>query len=284
MKKTSFATMTGASVAAIALALAPLSPASAASTAAWGVWDLNILTAVNTETVTFGSSSLPDATFTISGTYTTAEVLNVDDGDEWFTAETPIGAVFGANGPSATNNFLKIESTTTTTDLVTLTVTFASPTKANDLGVAVSDLDSDEVTVSATDANGNALTGAQLVGTASPDAFNWCNVANSPGGCTDTDTPNITVNASDVFAAGAQQGTDGSTAWFQPSVGVKTITYVYKNDDTNTQTSTVRFWLAQKESALPNTGVSASSMLGMFGFGAALLAAGALIVVRRRRA
>ena len=284
MKKTPLATIAGASIAAVALALAPLAPASAAPATAWGVWDLSILSAVNSDTVTFGNPLFPDATYTLSGTIGSADVYNVDDEDEWFSAETPIGAVFGANGPSATNNFLKLETTTTTTDIITLTVTFASATTANNLGFAVSDLDSDEVTVSATDANGAALTGEQIVGTASPDAFNWCNAAGSPGTCTDTDTPTITVNASDVFAAGTQEGSDGSTAWFQPSVGVKTITFAYKNDDTNTQTSTSRYWFAQKESSLPNTGASALTMLGMFGFGAVLLAAGALMVARRRRA
>jgi LPXTG-motif cell wall-anchored protein len=275
----------GAAVATIALALAPLAPAQAA-TSAWGVWTyIQPGSAPADPGIAFNNAAFADATFTINADiFPTVEVLNVDDEDEWFTAETPIGAVFGANGPSTTNNFLKIESPDNTTTDSILAVTFATPVKAGNLGFAVSDLDTDHVTVTATDAAGAAVSGSDLLGSASSTAaFNFCDVADSPGGCSDTDVPTVETNATDVVATGSASNTDGSTVWFQPSVDIATVTFTYRNDDGGNSSSS-RYWFAQKESTLANTGASASTMLGMFGIGSALLAAGAIFVMRRRQA
>lgn len=279
----------GAAVATLALALAPLAPAHA-DTSAWGVWtDLAPANGVVPGSLSFGNSAFPDATFAMSGQYDPIEtgVETVYMQDEYFTADTPIGAVFGANGPQSsdgTANLFLIQSTSTNSDEAVLTVTFASPTTAGNLGFAVSDLDSDHVTVTATDGSGAAVSGEQLVGSASPNSFNFCDVTAPPAACgSDTVGPLITVGATDVLAAGIESGTDGSTAWFQPTVAISTVTFTFSTDDGSSSGS--RYWFAQKESAaLPNTGASASTMLGMFGIGSALLAAGAVIVIRRRQA
>lgn len=278
----------GAAVATIALALAPLAPAQA-STPSWGVWtDLAPAEADAPGSISFGNSSFPNATFAMSGQYDPLEtgVDTVYMSDEYFTADTPIGAVFGANGPQTSDgsaNFYLVESTSNNSDEAILTVTFASPTTAGNLAFAVSDLDSDHVTVTATDGNDAAATGDQIIGSASPSSFNFCDVSAPPAACgSDTVGPLVTIGATDVLAAGVESGTDGSTAWFQPSVAISTVTFTFSTDDGSGSGS--RYWFAQKDTAaLPDTGASASTMMGMFGVGSAMLAAGAMFILRRRQ-
>ncbi len=269
MKKTSLATTLVATASALALSLAPLAPASAA-TSAWGVW-------TDDTKLTFSSAGLVNATWTVTGDQE-YEILPTDEDDEYFVAATPIGAVFGANGPSSTENYLKAESQDDTTTPIVVTVTFDSAVGAGLLGFAVSDLDTDNVTVTATGASGSALTGAEIVGTATDSAFNFCNYPDSP--CEDTAVPQITQNANNVVATGVESNTDGSTAWFRPSVAVKTVTFTYLNDDDSA--SSGRYWFAQTAAPLPDTGLSGSALITLFVVGASLLAAGGLLVARRR--
>lgn len=276
MKKSSLATTLVATASALALSLAPLAPASAA-TSAWGVWPEIAPGAFSSQPLTFSGTGTVNATWTLTGA-DSYEVIATDVDNEYFVAGTPIGAVFGANGPSSTDNYLKATSQDDTTTPVVLTVTFASAVSAGNLGFAVSDLDTDHVTVTATDGSGGALTGAQIVGTATSDAFNFCNYTDSP--CSDTAVPTVTQNANDVVATGVVSGTDGSTAWFRPSVAVKTVTFTYLNDDAG-NSSSGRYWFAQN-APLPDTGLNGSTLITLFVVGASLLAAGGLLVARRR--
>ena len=271
MKKSSLATTLVATASALALSLAPLAPASAA-TSAWGVWS------DDDSTLTFSSAGAANATWTVTG-YSDYWLVPTDEDDEYFVAATPIGAAFGANGPSSTENYLRAESEDDTTTPIVVTVTFDSAVGAGLLGFAVSDLDTDHVTVTATGTTGSALTGSEIVGTSTDSAFNFCNYPESP--CSDTAVPTITQNANDVVATGDSTSSDGSTAWFRPSVAVKTVTFTYLNDD-DTNTSTGRYWFAQNAAPLPDTGLSSSWMIALLAVGAALLAAGGLLIARRR--
>jgi LPXTG-motif cell wall-anchored protein len=277
MKKHTLATTIVATASALALSLAPLAPASAA-TSAWGVWSEVAPSVTPSANLTFAGTGMVNANYTVNGAGSQT-VIGVAGGDEYFVAGTPIGSVFGANGPTGDNNYLRTESENDTVTPVVITVTFDSAVEAGLLGFAVSDLDSDHVTVTATGATGSALTGTELVGSATDGAFNFCNYTDSP--CSDTAVPTITVNANDVLATGVDANSDGSTAWFRPSVAVKTVTFTYLNDD-NTNVSSTRYWFAQTAAALPDTGVSSSTVIILMVVGASLLAAGGLMVARRR--
>jgi len=272
MKKSVFATTFVATASAFALALAPLAPASAASSS-WGVWAES--------TLSFSGTGMVNATWASTGVLDLAPIPTDYDGppQEYFVAATPIGAVFGTNGPSSTNNYLYAESLDDTTTPLVITVTFASAVAAGNLGFAVSDLDTDRVTVTATDGSGGALTGAQIVGTATTVAFNFCNYSGGPV-CTDTAVPTVTQNANSVLAQGSLSSSKGSTAWFRPSVAVKTVTFSFLNEDA-TNYSSGRYWFAQ-DVPLPDTGLSGSALVTLFVVGASLLAAGGLLVARRR--
>lgn len=270
MKKISLATTLVATASALALSLAPLAPATAA-TSAWGVWS-------DDSKLTFSDTGMVNATWAVNGAGAES-IIAVDGGGEYFVAGTPIGAVFGANGPTGTSNYLRAESEDDLVTDVVITVTFDSAVAAGLLGFAVSDLDSDHVTVTATGATGAALTGTEIVGTATDSAFNFCAYPDAP--CPETAVPTVVENANDVLATGVETDTDGSTAWFRPSVAVKTVTFTYRNDDDGNSSSS-RYWFAQTAAPLPDTGLSSSSMVTVFAVGAALLAAGGLLIARRR--
>ena len=278
--------ITAATAAVFACALAPLSPAQASTVPHWGVWTAG--ESSGTGTVDFGDTTLPSASFDVTGAWDAAEIYNVTDESEWFTSETPIGSVFGANGPSSSNNFLKVTSVDNVTDDAVVTVTFSTPTIAGNFAFAVTDIDTDYVSISAKDpswVDGEGLSGETILGSATDQAFNFCDVSDSPGGCSETAVPGIYTYSGSVLVKDNGPD-DGSSAWFRPDAAISSITFEYRNLD-ETNSSSFRIWMAQlaPEAVAPlaDTGVSPSVIAGMFGFGAALLAAGGLLMIRRRR-
>jgi len=283
MKKSALTPTLVAAASAVVLALAPLAPASASTApTAWGVWGDDSPSAPIDWPLTFSAGGMVDATFSVTGT---SDVWSpsTDQFPEYFVAASPIGAVFGANGPGSTNNRLLPRSQNDTTTPVVVVVTFDSAVAAGNLGFAVSDLDLGNVTVTATDGSGAPLTGAQIVGDATTTAFNLCDFAGSP--CTNTNVPTITQDAFGVTAQGNLISSTGSTAWFRPSAEVKTVTFTYLNQDDEDPTSG-RFWFAQTivpaPAPLPDTGLSSPAVITLLVAGSSLLLAGGLLVARRR--
>ncbi len=275
-------TLAGIIAASSALALAPLLPAAAATDdVAWGSWGAVGPSSLSAETVTFTGTNFVNGTWAVTGA-AGYEILDTTTAGEYFTAETPIGTAFSANGPDLGANFLKV--TMPAGGQSTLTVTFDAAVPADQLGIAVSDIDTDHVSISGTDANDGALTGAQINGSATTQGFNFCAVTDPPSACGgDTDTPSLSTGATDVTATGTSAGTDGSSAWFRPNTTVKSLSFTFFNDDSG-NTSSERVWLVQKytPAPLPNTGVNGGLVAGIAGLSIALIAAGGLIVARRR--
>jgi len=258
------------------LVLVPLAP-SWASINSWGNW--NELE----NTLGFSGAGMVNADWEVD--VETFEVDDTLDADEYFVSGTPIGSVFGANGPDENTNFLKV----TAANSAILTVEFAAAVPAGSLGFAISDLDTDQVTVEATDLSGNPLSGEQIIGSATIVAFNYCDYPGSP--CVDTAVPGITINAENVVAEGIESSTDGSTAWFRPNVAVKTIIFTFLNKDEPEFPSSARFWFAQstpennnpEENSLAKTGFDYTAPVSIFGFGIAIASAGAILYLRSRK-
>lgn len=276
----------GAFGAAVALALSPILPAQAATVKEWGVWsEPSSSDGSGNGTLDFTNSHLVDATYTYEDTYN-IEALNSDDG-AWFASDSPIGTAFGASGPFAYADRLRIDADAATDS--TLTVTFATPVPAGQLAFAASDVDDDQVTITGTGTNDVALTGAQIKGTGSNTSFNFC-VTNQtvPSDCdSNTDVPVVTTNSDNVLVEGAEEGvsTDGASAWFKPSVAVKSITFVSRIWGDPGETGHHDFWFAQKATtgSLASTGSNSDSIAMMIGLGSAFLFAGSLMVSRRSR-
>jgi len=155
----------------------------------YGVWSEPVkddATGAFSGTVTFVGSTVPGATYTTTFKEGTDgnDVTVQDASEEWISEQTPFGKVFGANGSSETNNYLKtgpFESATTV-------ITFTTAIPAGSLGVVLGDFDVDSAVVSATNEAGADLTGTELVGTSTANGFNICDVTiNIPTVCADSE-------------------------------------------------------------------------------------------------
>lgn len=286
-----------ATVASAALIFAPLAPAWAV-TNSWGVWSGDESASGN---LTF-SANMVNATWTLSGG---------EEGDirasssRFFNASTPVGSIFGSNATSVDSSY----NYNRVSDSSTLTVTFASAVPAGTLGFAISDVDNDQVQVSAFDANDTPLTGAQIIGTASDVAFNFCLPATDrPSSCADgtysaQTIPSVTTNGNEILVTRQiDDDENGSSAWFRPNVAVKKVVF--------TQTGgPVDYWFAQNvtpaptptptptdspspapsdnsssnQASLAKTGNEQSAMTNLIGIGIALVSAGGVLLTLRRR-
>lgn len=201
-------------------------------------------------TLDFDLREFPNATFTSRKSTSDGEPVAIRSSRSWLTAATPFGAVFGPSGPSPIRQFLSTRVDGNEDTVATTTFTFARPTPAGALGIAYGDIDVDSVTVSATDANGNAVPGSALVG----NTFNFCQVPdNVPTECASeeirTDIPVWTPNATGgTFTPNPpppdDRDTAGASGWLRPATKIKTITAVFRATDDNSGTPSYRTWLA----------------------------------------
>lgn len=208
-------------------------------------------------TISFPNALLPGATYTSNksaddGQSTRVVTGTASDGD-WLTAETPFGAVFGPSGPSTTIQYFRQRVSTST--VATTTYTFNNPFPANRLGFAIGDIDVDNMTITATDENGDPVPGSKLVG----GTFNFCNVTvDIPTNCTAGPYPvpfwNPGPNGGTITPNPPAPGIDettGASAWFRPNVSLKTLTFVFQAYP-NAGEPSYRAWFA----AFPRTKIA----------------------------
>lgn len=228
----------------------------------WGTWGFDHPSDLTAGSIDF-ASGLTDATWTLSADDDyEVDVLSVASTGEYFDATTPIGSAFGSNGPTGNDNFLKFTTDPFEGTDGFVTITFAEPIAAGDLAIAVSDIDSDETEISATTDGTTALTTQELKGNAgegfSDLSFNFCANRNTEPCSTDTAVVPVSDQTSHIQFGDRQDGdlwgTDGVSAWVNPTVAVKTVTVRIINGDSNP--SSERVWIAQKGSveSLANTG------------------------------
>lgn len=185
-------------------------------------------------TLSFPNAFLPGATFTSNKDTDDGESTRVATGTgtygDWLTEDTPFGATFGPSGPSTTIQFFRQRIGTET--VATTTYTFSKPFPANRLGFAVGDIDVDNLTITATDDKGNPVPGSKLAG----GVFNYCDVpVDKPTGCDAGPYTNPVwtpgSNGGKVTptppAPGIQESS-GSSAWFRPTIPLKTLTFVFE--------------------------------------------------------
>ncbi|CAB4559489.1 unannotated protein [freshwater metagenome] len=285
----------GAAVTALGLAVAlTSSPALAAvDDGTWGIWAAEDVSDAPAGTIGFGSTVVPSASYEyteISGD-TGVEIATVNDKDMWVPASSPMGTVFGANGPSDIENLLDYDANEYSES--TLVITFDAEVPANELGLVIMDIDggndgqplsADRFTVEATNAAGANLTSSELNG----GAFNFCNVpvAEMPGDCEDTaytGVPTVTepTATSVFFQADLNASTDeGDSGWVNPTAAVKTMTVTWLSQDGG---SSAKLAIAVKKTELANTGLDVTTG-ALTALGLGVLGAAALIATRRRSA
>jgi len=256
------ATLSVAAITGLGLAL----PASAATVGEWGVWQAD----EGGDFLTFSNSKMPEATFTVSG-QDDWELYSPDGEGEGFSAGSPVGSVIGANDSSTEILFLKVTTVDDNAADAVVVITFDDAVPADKLVLALSDVDSDQAVIEMTDGNAVALTGAEIIGTATDTGFNFEDLTSS-------DHPTVVAGASSVTIGDAPDGTDGATGWVRPSVAVETITITINTEDGNF--SSERIWIGQLgDEVLAATGANDSMYLVAFAGAAILATAG---IARRR--
>ena len=214
-------TIAGVSAAAVLTVTSFLVPGlmstsgAADGTGVYGAWALD--SADTTQgTITFNGTLFPGATVTSTG-----QNLSVAK-SATLSASTPFGAAYGS---SSGKTYLSV-GLAAGVNRAHVTITFDEPPVAGTYGLAMGDVDAENVILSATDAKGHAVNVSEWNGT----DFNYAGGTDLPKW--DGATGTITGNGVD---------TQGASMWIVPNSDVKTITL------TQTRTSgfpAYQLWIA----------------------------------------
>jgi hypothetical protein len=200
-----------------------------------------------------GTMTLPDvpaATWTSDARSDSA----VESGaSTWLPDGSPFGGVYGS---SQGQPYLRLRPMADTpTGASTTTYTFASPTPASGWAFALGDVDADQVEVSATDAMGAPV---PVAGLGFQGVFNLCDASPRSSTCSGLtepyDLPSWQPGPTSGLLIGndAANDTIGASGWFQPSVPLKTLTFVYTR---RSGLPVYQTWFA----ALPGIGTTTST-------------------------
>lgn len=245
-------------------------PASAATGAEWGVW----LSDEGGDVISFSDSTMPDATYTVSN-YRGWDIFSPDSLGVGFSENTPVGSVIGANDTSTSNLFLKLETLADNNQSAVVVIDFDSAVPADNLVLALSDVDSDHAVIEMTDGRGNDLSGTEIIGTATDTGFNFEDLASS-------NRPTVVSGATSVTIGSSPDETDGATGWVRPSKAVKTITITVNSEINNFSSELI--WVGQiAESAEGLAPTGAPDSMYLVAFAGAAIVATAGIARRRTR-
>lgn len=164
-------------------------------------------TGENSTTASFPGGVTPDAAVSSNRPLTLASSATLG-------ASTPFGAVFGS---SAGKSYLRVDVKASTATITT--ITFADELQANELGIALGDIDAEQVVITMSDKGGAALSATQM---GAQDPFNYAGADDLPSITVGDDA--LTVADTRCVDEGQTCDTNGATAWLQPTVPLKTIT------------------------------------------------------------
>ena len=292
MKKSSKALVALLSLAALTV---PQSAAMAATTSFAEWYDDTVIVANNNEAygMDLGNSGIGanvDIQWIDTNLNNNVSIDTPDSEEEWLNAVTPFGEMVGSNWSDSVDGVFSVRSTTS----AEITITFSDPIPANQLVWAVSDIDVEEIVVTGS-FDDFALTGTELVGFASPQAFNFCDVTSDvPYVCDgETTVPRVTVNGANVTAIPALSSSDeGETAW--GVIGMDIDELVISTEVVDSSSGSIRIWLAYSDTELTaapepeseplaTTGTADSANLWVNALAiTALIGVGGAIALRRR--
>ncbi|MBE7163177.1 MAG: carboxypeptidase regulatory-like domain-containing protein, partial [Williamsia herbipolensis] len=212
-----------------ALALTGTASAQADVTGHWGTFTLDGTNRQYTGAVQL--AGFPATTFTSNSRQSSV----ISGQSTWQGPSTPPGQVYGSSRGSTYLNQRPLQDQPRPTSASTTTYAFASPTPAGGWSFVLGDIDADQATITATGADGQPVSTAAL-GFAS--TYNSCSAAPSPGGWSCTPDPDGTTGrdvptwdaASGVLTGNAAAAdTAGATAWFSPTVPLRSLTITYQS-------------------------------------------------------
>ena len=209
---------------AVVLTLGTSSPASAETRTAVAAWEeLTGSGGAYTTTLTLAGTGFPIAD--VSSDSRAGQVGLQTGASTWFGAETPPGQAYGSSRDQPYLN-LRPRADNSTSPSAT-TYTFQRPTP---LGWAfvLGDVDADEVTVSATLADGTAATVADL---GFQGAFNLCDSVPRPGACPGPlpgDLPTWDPGRSTLVGNPGADDSYGAAGWFEPTAPLSSLTLTFR--------------------------------------------------------
>ncbi len=194
-------------------------PAYAAQTSAYARWGAFTGTANDyATTMQIPVTGFPEAAVTSDSR--AGGVGIISGATSWLGANTPFGEVYGS---SRDQPYLSLRPKVDNASGASMTTyTFADPTPPSGWAVAFADIDADQVRVSATDANGDEVSAADL---GAQPSFNFCDTRPRPSQCSASigDTP--TWDPATQILVGNPQARDtvGAVGWFEPTVSLSSL-------------------------------------------------------------
>jgi outer membrane protein OmpA-like peptidoglycan-associated protein len=203
--------------AVIVSAVVTAPPALAANgTGTYAAWS-----GVGSATASFPNVGFPGVT----AAPTVPATISIASSDT-LTGSTPFGQRFGT---SRGKQYLSISG------LNVVELTFAAPAPTGRWAFTLGDVDVEDVTISATAADGSPLTGAQL---------GWQGSFNYASGQTDVPTWDATT----LILAGSKNGdTTGASGWFAPTADIRSLTLT----QSSTGAATYQLWIATDDIPTP---------------------------------
>ncbi|WP_235507757.1 MSCRAMM family protein [Agromyces sp. Root1464] len=215
--------LTGLITAAV-LSTVAITPASAVTTANWAGWAPLTGTGGAYQT-TMTLAGQPALAASVTSDSRAGQVGVISGASTWLSEGTPVGAKYGS---SRNQPYLNLRpKADTPAGASTTTYSFPTPTPSSNWTFVLGDIDADQVRISAVGADGAALTAAEL---GFKEGFNYC----APGV---VGKPSCDGNALDVAkwnpatmtltGNDAASDTSGAAAWFEPSVPISSLSFIF---------------------------------------------------------
>jgi hypothetical protein len=194
-----------------------------------------------------GTMSLPGGFPATTFTSTSRQATVVSGASTWQAASTPVGAVYGSSLGRPYLNQRPLADNPTSPAVPTYT--FATPTPSAGWSFVLGDIDADQATITATDANGQpvAVSGLGFQG-----VYNYCHRAGGPScdSANTGDVPSWNPATATLTGNAAASDTEGASGWFSPSVPLKTLTITYQQ---RSGLPVYQTWFATKTQAASGT-------------------------------
>ena len=209
-------------VVALALALGGVTSASAAQGGSWGTF-----TATGSARAYTGTMTLPGGFPATTFTSTSRQATIPSGSSTWQAASTPPGAQHGSSRGLPYLNLRPAQDSPTAAAASVTTYSFATPTPASGWSFVLGDVDADQVTVTATGADGAAVPASAL---GFRGTYNYCQGAGTPS-CDSAgvgDQPTWDAATSTLVGNAAAADTEGAAAWFSPTTPLSSLTFTFQ--------------------------------------------------------
>jgi len=224
VRKTSLARVGGLFLAILIIA-GGITPASSATATQWGQWGpFEGEARAYTTTVATGAIGFPRADVATDSRAGSGTGV-ISGASTWLGAGTPVGAIYGS---SRGQQYLNLRpNADNAASPSTTTYSFDYPTPSNGWAFVLGDIDADAVSIDAVTADGDAA-GADELGF--QGGFNYC-TPEAAGSCNTqgsaADTPAWDPDTRTLTGNEAAADTAGAAAWFQPTVGLESLTLTF---------------------------------------------------------